>query len=285
MRILITGASGYLGQYLVNLAAHRYCVAGSYFSNQPMLPPNIDHIRLDIRDSEKVAGIITKLSPDAIIHTAALNSGNDADEFELINAHGSAHIAKAADRIGARLIYVSTDTVHNGRNAPYEDSAEPSPINAYGRSKANAEKYVTQYCANVVIVRTSLIYDTTAMPRSTANFANMLRNNQPVRLFSDVVRQPVQRNYLAESLLKLLESHYRGYINVAGSQSLSRDYYERCLLKFWNIDTKKLVKSTKAAVHHLSVPLDLRLSIRKAKEILGIDPVGFEQSLAATSRR
>ncbi len=284
MRILITGASGYLGQHLANLAEND-SVVGSYFGNHAKLPSNIDSFRLDIRNSEEVAVKIAEIAPHAIIHTAALNGGNDADAFESINAQGSAHIAQAAHRTGARLIHISTDTVHDGRAGPYKDSAEPNPINAYGHSKANAEKYVIQHCANLVIVRTSLIYDTTAMPRSTANFANMLRKNQPVSLFSDVIRQPVHRNYLARSLLKLIKSNYRGYLNIAGSQSLSRDYYERCLMKYWNIDTQQLVESTKAADNHPSVPLDLRLSIHKAVDILGIEAVDFEQSLTAVSRR
>ncbi len=277
MGVLITGISGYLGQHLASVAASKYSVVGSYFSHAQSGPPGIESFCLDIRNCDEVAEKIAQVAPTAIIHTAALNSGNDSNVFDQINAQGSAHIAQAAQKVGARLIHISTDTVHDGRNGPYPDSAKPSPINAYGRSKAAAENSAMQLCRNTVIVRTSLIYDTGAMPRSTANFAKMLRAGKTVQLFSDVQRQPIHRDFLARALLKLVNSDYRGYLNIAGSQSISREHYERTLMEYWKIDTQQRVTSILAATHAPSVPRDLRLSINKANLILGLDAPGFDQ--------
>lgn len=279
MRVLITGISGYLGQHLARVAANKFSVVGTYFNNMQAMPSGIESFRLDITNLDEVTAKIAQIAPNAIIHTAALNNGNDSNAFDQINTQGSGHIARAAQKIGARLIHISTDTVHDGRNGPYSDCAKPSPVNAYGRSKAAAEGLVMQLCLNTVIVRTSLIYDSVALPRSTANFAAMLQQGETVRLFSDVQRQPVHRDFLARALLILADSDYRGYLNIAGSQSTSREHYERALMKYWNIDTRQQVTSILAETHAPSVPRDLRLSIDKAKRILGLDAPGFDQSL------
>ena len=276
-RILITGISGFLGRHIAELAKNDYAVYGTSFRSSPADIYSIRGFTLDIRNRIKVFQAVEKIAPDVIIHTAALNTGNDPIKFRDTNTKGSRNVALAASECNARLIQISSDTVHDGRHAPYDDDAVPSPISEYGKSKANAEYEVLTHCKNTVIVRTSLIYETVEPTRSTATFAAMLEHNQPVRLFRDVVRQPIHRDNLARAVLKLADSTYRGYLNIAGNQAVRREHYELRLMKYWNIDPKQIVYSILAAEGYPDVPIDLRLIGKKATSILAMKFPGFDE--------
>lgn len=280
MNVFITGISGYLGQRLAQRAAESCRVSGCYYDHMPNLPDPIQRVRVDIRDACAVMDAISTAAPQTVIHTAALNSGNDEGMHQKINALGSANVARAAETIGARLIHVSTDLVHDGYSAPYGDNDTPNPLNAYGRSKAQAEVWVRQNHSAATIVRTSLIYDFQIMPRSTHWLATAIENNQTVSLFNDVIRQPIALDALVSALLRIARLNCSGFLNVVGRQAVTREYYERKLMDYWNVNPQDRLKSVSAAGTHPSVPLDLRLSINKAESVLGQVIPGFDEMFA-----
>jgi len=182
---------------------------------------------------------VQRIKPDAIIHAAALNPGvNDAAMSE-VNTQGTKFIAEAAKQIGCRLVLVSTDMVHDGKHAPYPDNAQPTPINDYGRTKADGEHRAFDTHNNTIAVRTSLIYGLDSLDRGTAGFAQRLENGDTLNLFDDVLRQPVWRDALAESLVRLAIDFpdETGVINIAGSDLLDRATFGELMLKFWHIPT------------------------------------------------
>ena len=279
MSVFITGISGYLGQRLAQRAAESCRVVGCYYDHMPDQPDPIQRVRVDIRDACAVMDAISTAAPRTVIHTAALNGGNDERMLQEINALGSANVAHAAETIGARLIHVSTDLVHDSCSAPYADDDTPSPLNAYGRSKTQAEVWVRQNHSAATIVRTSLIYDFQIMPRSTRWFATAIENNQTVSLFNDVIRQPIALDALVSALLRIAHLNCFGFLNIVGRQAVTREYYERKLMDYWNVPQDRL-KSVSAAGTHPNVPLDLRLSVNKAESLLGQVMPGFDEMFA-----
>ena len=199
--ILLTGASSYLGQHVAIRVAEKYKLYSVYAANPNSITAG-QPVQLDLRNRTAVRQIITKLEPQAIIHAAAINPGQgDAEAMQQINSNGSRYVAEAAVAVGARLVCVSTDVVHSGQNAPYTDEAVPTPINDYGRSKAAGEAAVHEVDPSAAIARTSLIYGLERMDRGTAGFIKRLESGQTLKLFSDVIRQPVWVESLAEALL------------------------------------------------------------------------------------
>ena len=161
MTLLITGGGSYLGRHLVPLALANQDVAYTYFSNDPF---NLAFgYQLDVRDKTAVTHLVSTLKPQTIIHTVGSNRG--ADMQQVIET-GAINITLVAQSVGARLVYLSTDVVFDGSQAPYAENDPPQPLHAYGRAKAVAEKTVSQY-ANHVIIRTSLIYGLKLMDRGT----------------------------------------------------------------------------------------------------------------------
>lgn len=278
--LLITGGSGYLGQHLTARAVEAFEVFTTYSTHAGQIKAG-HPLPLDLADREAVLRLIADLAPQAIIHTAAINPGRGSDEaMRRINADGSRYITEAAAAAGARLVHVSTDVVHDGRHAPYADDARPTPLNEYGRSKAAAEAVVAEITPQAAIVRTSLIYGLTEMDRGTEGFVKKLEAGQPLLLFNDVIRQPVWVDSLAEALLKLVATDFAGILNVAGRQALTREEFGRRMLAWWQVDPRGLLQSGRAADISETIPLDLRLSINRAEQLLQMTLPGVDEVLA-----
>ena len=156
---LITGATGYLGRRVALRAAARGRVYAATH-HRPDAVTAGDAVAFDIGERTAVFDVVERLRPSVVIHAAAVNPGQgDADAMWRINAEGSGHVAEAARAVGARLVSVSTDIVHDGRNGPYADDVAPTPVNAYGRSKTAGEAAVLDIDPSAVVVRTSLTYE------------------------------------------------------------------------------------------------------------------------------
>jgi dTDP-4-dehydrorhamnose reductase len=153
MKIVIIGAGGQLGSDCCNLLAAENETIGC------------DLPRIDIGNEASVEEYLTARRPDVIVNCAAYTAV-DACETELelawrINADGPKYLARAADRLGSRLIHISTDYVFDGKKpAPqsYIETDPTNPLSQYGRSKLAGEQAVADSCANHVILRTAWLY-------------------------------------------------------------------------------------------------------------------------------
>lgn len=276
--VLITGAAGYLGRRLAERASTRWNVLAGTHRRSGVKAGT--EVLLDVTERDAVMRVVGRLRPRAIIHTAAVNpgQGGEADMWR-VNAEGSQHVAEAAHAVGARLVAVSTDIVHNGGAAPYADDVPPSPINGYGQSKAAGEEAIRAADPAAVVVRPSLIYGLDEMDRGTAGFAERIATGNPQVLFSDVIRNPVWVETLAEALIRLATVEHAGVLNVAGRQALSREAFGRRMLAYWGVDVGDMVRPGLAADLGDTIPLDLRLVVDRAEALLAMAFPGVDQVL------
>ncbi len=214
MRLLITGGSGYLGTCLLQRVPADWQVAAT-FCEHPISRPGVAALKLDVRDPVAVMHAVRGFRPEAVIHTAALMSGNG---LVATNVGGSRFVAHAAARTGARLIHLSSDVIFDGEHAPYDETAAPAPISPYGSSKALAEIAVGEECPSAVIVRTSLLYGFSPLDPRT----QQALNGEMPDLFTDEYRCPILVDDLAAALLDLVAINYAGVLNIAGPQRLAR---------------------------------------------------------------
>ena len=279
---LITGATGYLGRRLVREAEIRgrvYAASRRPTAEAPLAIP----IELDVANRSAVRRVVHEVKPTVIIHAAAVNPSQGDDEtMWRVNALGSGHVAEAAREVDSRLVAISTDMVHDGKHGPYDDAAAANPINHYGRSKAAGESAVLVRAPDAAVVRTSLMYGLDEMDRGTASFAERIGRGERQVLFSDVLRCPIRVDTLAVAILRLVETAHSGTLNVAGRQVLSRDEYARRMLEYWGVANDDLLEATGAADISNSIPLDLRLRIDRAEELLSMDLAGVDTVLATT---
>jgi len=152
VKILVTGANGQLGADVVRL-----------FSEKGHDVIGLDRVKLDITDDKMCNRVINELQPEAIIHCAAYtavdNAETDQDNAYLVNAIGTRNIAVAAERVNAKMCYISTDYVFDGNNSsPYHEYDNTNPLTVYGKSKRAGEHLIQSLCSRWFIVRTSWVY-------------------------------------------------------------------------------------------------------------------------------
>jgi dTDP-4-dehydrorhamnose reductase len=279
-RMLVTGGSGYLGDWVVRLSKTRWDVTATFFRRQGE-QDGVTWRRLDVRDADAVSLLINAVKPDIIVHTAAANPGPEPD-YVGVNVRGTRHVAQASARVDARLVHLSTDVIFDGEEAPYVESDAPHPITAYGRSKARAEAEVRASDAEAVMVRTSLIYGwRPRLDRQTRWVLDGLRSGEPPHLFIDEFRCPIWVESLAAALLELAERPTNPTVlHVAGAQRLSRYDFGVRLARFHGVDPATIIP-TSSRESGLNRPLDCALDCLRAKALLETPLPGVDDVLGA----
>jgi dTDP-4-dehydrorhamnose reductase len=152
MKILVTGFNGQLGFDVVKELNVRHIDCRG-----------ADMADFDITDKAQTMQYIKNYLPDAVIHCAAYTAVDRAEDDEetcrRVNVDGSENIAIACEKIGAKMLYVSTDYVYGGRgNEPFEVSDKTDPKNVYGITKLAGEEAVRKHLNKYFIVRTSWVF-------------------------------------------------------------------------------------------------------------------------------
>jgi len=275
-RLLVTGGSGYLGRHLVALAAGRWETIATYF-RRPLDGDGLVAVRLDVGDAGQVAALMAKVRPDVVVHTAYTTESEEA--MQRVIVEGTQHVVCAAAKAGARLIHLSTDVLFDGKRGHYTESDPPAPITFYGRAKAAAEAIVAAEAADAVIVRTSLITGFAPPDPRTQWVLDSLREGRAICLFTDEFRCPVWVVTLAQALLELAELDYRGVLNVAGNQVLSRYELGVGVARFFGLDPAGITPAL-AAESGLVRPLNCTLDLSLARCILRTSLPGLDEVLA-----
>jgi len=181
-------------------------VRATWWQREPV--GEAEWVHADVRDAEAMRRAVEGV--DAVIHTPYRQGEG---EWET-NVEGSAAVAAAAG--GRRLVHLSSDVVFDGTRGRYREDDEPSPVNSYGRSKAEAERRVRELHDEAVLARTSLIYGG-AEPGPQERLAA-----SNTRFFIDEIRSPVQVGDLAEALLEVLQLDVHGPLHLGGADDVSR---------------------------------------------------------------
>lgn len=231
MRVLVVGASGLLGSNVVKLAHDRGCdVIGTYHSTSPTFDIPLEP--LDMQKPERIHNLVKTWNPNVVVNCAAMT---DVDGCEAnpgaaraVNAEGPKELSIACERLGTRLVHVSTDYVFDGTtSSPYRESAEPSPVQTYGATKLTGEQAIQSADVDVTVVRLSFVYGIHRSENELTGFPSWvkerLRRGERTPLFTDQHITPSRAGQAASTILELIENDVTGVFHVA-SRSCVRPY-------------------------------------------------------------
>ena len=237
MKILVTGANGQLGHEVRERLGHEthHDVVGA------------DLPEFDLADRDAVLGLVTTVKPDLILHGGAMTAVDvcetEADLAYRVNSLGTRHIADGARRVGAHVVYVSTDYVFDGRKpTPYVEWDDPNPQSVYGRSKLGGERELDP---GSTIVRTSWVcgYHGANMVKTVLRLAD---GSGPLRFVSDQIGHPTFADDLASLVVRLGVERRPGLFHVTNQGPVSWFEFVREILLAAGGDAGRLEPITTA---------------------------------------
>lgn len=230
MKILVTGANGFLGQHLCLHLDENFSVAATGRGESRI--PNAFSQRfypVDLTDNAAVHDLVQQVQPNVIIHTAAMSKPDECnlnrEACLLHNVEATRFLLQAANalKVPPHFIYVSTDFVH-GEGGPHDELAEPAPLNFYGESKLKAEHMVAAETNAYTIMRPVFIYGPVwegMRPGFIQWVKNSLEQGKTIKVVKDQLRTPTHVNDICKGLEAIIRLKKYGIYNLAGSEILS----------------------------------------------------------------
>ena len=165
----------------------------------------------------------------------------DEEKAFAVNAEGTKHVALAASKCHAKMVYLSTDYVFDGdKREPYWESDSPHPLNVYGRSKLKGEQYVQELVRNSLIIRTQWLYG-----RFGKNFvSSILRQageKRALSIVNDQIGSPTYTVDLAKAISILIQSDAHGIFHVANSDLCTWYTFGQAILKLSGINRVRVI--------------------------------------------
>ncbi|MGQ9798078.1 MAG: SDR family oxidoreductase [Ignavibacterium sp.] len=286
MKILITGGSGLLGQYL-NIFLSKENEILTIFNRHIGNCKEYKSAQIDVRDYEGLRKVFKSFAPKVIVHTAAISdtmisSNISSKDVYDINVKSTETIANLCKEFNAKMIYTSTDLVYAGYRGSYlKEDAKLIPVSLYAETKLMGELKIQQTFDNYIILRLALLFGF-GLNHSTCHFQflfEQLSKNNPVKVFIDQFRSPISLPEAARLIAELIKKDIsKEIINFGGPERVSRyELAERlCDIKGFN---KNLLEKIKLDdVPQLAKVEDVSLNIDKMKS-LGLGPKSLNEMI------
>jgi len=283
MKFLVTGSAGLVGRQVVKDLLQSYTqVYSCYHTSKPE-----DGIAtpLDLTDKDGIVKAVESTKPDVIIHLAAMANVDlcetQKDLATKINAKATAVIAEQAKKLGAFLVYVSTDYVFDGEKGMKIESDSTGPVDHYGKSKLEGENAVKEIATRWCIARTSTPYGMHPKKKSFPIFiAENLKAGTPLDIITDQYTSPTYVPNLSQMLIEISSRNIQGILHVSGATRISRYDMAEMVADKLGLD-KKLLRPVSMENMNWTAkrPRDSSLDVSKATSLLKEKPMGIQQGL------
>jgi len=271
MKILITGGSGLLGQYL-NIELSKENEILTQYNLHEGNCKNYNSVKVDLNEKERFERVFKNFLPEVVIHTAAFTSPILPPSVEpryvfQTNVTTTQNIAELCKGANAKLIYTSTDLVYAGyRCSMLNEDAKLIPVSLYAETKLMAEIKINEIFDNYLILRMSLMFGF-GLNHSTCHFHQMynnLKQGERVKLFSDQFRTPISLFEAARIINQLCQLNLKKEtINVGSKERVSRVELGEMLCSAAEIDKSLIEKVTMDSIPDLAKVEDVSLNTDK----------------------
>lgn len=234
MRILLTGANGQLGRELQGA-----------LRGEDLIPADQPEYELA---NPTLAGKIAGACPHLVIHTAAYTDVDgcerDPEAAFQMNAQGTRRVAEGAAQAHARLVYISTDYVFDGKqDSPYSERDPVNPLNIYGRSKLMGEQEAIKACPTALIVRTSWLYGVHGK-NFVKTILQLAATRSEIRVVNDQKGSPTYARDLAGVIVSLIRRETEGVVHAGGAGDCTWEEFARAIIQEARYDCRVIPIST-----------------------------------------
>jgi len=249
MKVLVTGSSGMLGKDICGtLDSDRHDVFGVSKEIGHSLR-NDRQFQGDLTNQDFINDVLEKVEPDVIVHCAAIVNVDECEKNrELVhNVHVRSTEALASYRPGnVRFIYISTDSVFDGKTGNYSEDDDTHPLNYYASSKLEGEKAALKNNPNSVILRTNIYGFHIPPGKSLTEWAiENFRLNKTINGFNDTIFNPLYTRQLALTIRQcFMNDDVCGIWNVASEGSLSKYEFLVKLARTFNYSESLVVQNS-----------------------------------------
>ena len=282
-KLLLTGASGFLGYHLLRVFANDWEIYGLTNSGSFDFT-GATAIKCDITNYIELGNYFDDIEPDAVIHTAAIADANfcqnNAEIASSVNVEASKNLAGICCDFQIPFAFTSTDLVFDGKKGMYTEEDEKNPVSTYGEQKAIAEDEVLKIYAEATVFRLPIMF---GYPDATSKnylhgLISGLKDRKTATLFTDEYRSICGAKSISAGIFNLL-GKTSGLIHLAGKERLSRYDFGMKVVDTFSLDPE-LIKASrqKEAKNVAPRPADVSLNIEKAIA-LGFDPLSADNEL------
>lgn len=284
MRVLVTGAEGFLGSHLIP-----QLLAGGHEIIGTTRTAHLSYQQLDFTDPFQVHDIFEKYQPEIVIHAGAMTRVDACEEQQWLayqtNVEGTLNLLMNGEECNSFFVFVSTDFVFDGEKGFYIETDERKPVNFYGKTKLEAEDAVMEYAGDWSIVRTSLVYGKPAPGKSNilTVVEDKLIKQEPYDVVDDQVRTPTYVEDLASGIIAILERKKTGIYHLSGKDIISPYAMAKAIAAYLKLNESLLRRvTTETFSQPAKRPLRTNLIIEKARKELNFEPLSFGQGLEKT---
>lgn len=293
MKILVTGSNGFVGSYVVaQLLNDGYEVfASSKTGDLSSFNKNKNYrfVQADFTDPFAIHDAFEFVKPDVVVHCGAMSKPDDcelhqADAFDT-NVYGTVQLLLNAAEFKTFFIHLSTDFVFDGSKGIYKETDLSNSISYYGRTKIQSEEAVMEYEHDWAIVRTCFVYGKPFYGRDSfiTMIEKKLKNNQPFKVVNDQYRTPTYAADLAKGIAAIITKQATGIWNLSGEEVFTPYEMAMATAQYLSINNHQLLPVSRNEFKEIAErPLRSGLSIDKAKNELGYQPISFEEGLRKT---
>lgn len=285
MKQLIIGSSGLIGSGI------KWCTKdrGHDFEGTRLLDRGGSSKSLDITNRLSVLRLIRNMEPDVIFFCCGLSDLDKCEKKPLesyqTNIVGLKNVLDAANRVGSKIVFLSSAHIFDGRRGPYSENDTPNPKFTFGWHKLLSEHMVATTISDYLIIRSGSVFGWDRLNKNPVlQITNLIKYERKVSLVDDIIETPIYSRNLAEAIMDLVEAEETGTFNISGNESISPYKFGLNIAEIFGLDTS-LIKPVK--VNSLKTkglkPVNTCLSNKKVKKSistrLSSTQVGLKQML------
>lgn len=281
-KILVIGGTGLVGNALTRAWSRRgsEVVAATFHCHETPF-----FRQLDMQDLDVVRRILNEIRP-GLVAVPAANPNVDycelhPEETRGVNVRGTLNVLRVCGEIGARMIFFSSDYVFDGKKGVYSEGDAVSPLNEYGRQKAQVEEEVLKAGPEHLVVRTSGAFGWQWEPK---NFVLQIRAklgaSHAVSVAAGVRYNPTYAENLADIVCELAEERRGGIFHVVGADRLARLEFAKAAARAFGLD-ESLIKGVPEGEYKpiAARPLESSLDTAKVRAAVTALIWGVDRSL------